>query len=146
MNPPTVLPSSFDACLYALHHLTSNVIPPCTIDIMPNHYFSHPFVDEDVDWAKCRVCKHSLNSAKGVDGVSYDRILNFPTPDLTSLFNMCVEKCDVPQIWLTMLLVGILKPGHSLLAPDNYHLIALECCLLKFMTLLVDRRLDSTSK
>lgn len=146
MNPPAVLPSSFDARLYALHHLTSNVIPPCTIDITPNRYFSRPFVDEDVDWAKCRVRKHSLNSAKGVDGISYDRILNFPTPDLTSLFNMCVEKCDVPQIWLTTLLVGILKPGRSPLAPDNYRLIALECCLLKFMTLLVDRRLDSASK
>jgi len=72
--------------------------------------------------------------------------MNFPTTDLTTLFNLCVEKCDVPQIWLTTLLVGILKPGRSALAPDNYRLIALECCLLKFMTLLIDRRLGRTCR
>ncbi|EDR00518.1 uncharacterized protein LACBIDRAFT_334009 [Laccaria bicolor S238N-H82] len=38
------------------------------------------------------------------------------------------------------------KAGHSALEPDNYRLIALECCLLKFMTLLVDRRLGSASE
>ena len=141
MNPPRDLPSSFDAGLYALHHLTSNVIPPYTVDTTPSHDFSCPFVDEEVDWAKHRVHKHSLNSAKGIDGISYDRILNFPTTDLTTLFNLCVKKCDVPQIWLTTLLVGILKPSRSALAPDNYCLIALECCLLKFMTLLINHRL-----
>jgi hypothetical protein len=141
MNPPRDLPSSFDADLYALHRLTANVIPPCTTDTTPSGDFSRPFLEEEVDWAKRRVRKHSLNSAKGIDGISYDRVVNFPTADLTALFNMCVEKCDLPQVWLTTLLVGILKPGRSALAPDNYRLIALECCLLKFMTLLVDRRL-----
>ena len=141
MNPPNDLPSSFDAGLYALHNLISSLIPPCTADATPNGDFSRPFLEEEIDWAKRKVRKHSLNSAKGIDGISYDRIVNFPTADLAALFNMCVEKCDVPQIWLTMLLVGILKPDRLVLAPDNYRLIALECCLLKFMMLLVDRRL-----
>ncbi|EDR01914.1 uncharacterized protein LACBIDRAFT_332928 [Laccaria bicolor S238N-H82] len=87
---------------------------------MPDRYFSHPFVDEDVDWAKCRVHKHSLNGAKGIDGISYDRILNFPTHDLVSLFNICVEKCDVPQSWLMTFLAVFL---------NTMRLYCISCCL-----------------
>jgi hypothetical protein len=37
--------------------------------------------------------------------------------------------------------VGILKQGKRATDPDSYRLIGLECCLLKVLTLLIDRRL-----
>jgi hypothetical protein len=47
----------------------------------------------------------------------------------------------MPQYWLTSLLIGILKKDKDPTDPKGYRLIALECCMLKMLTLIIDRRL-----
>ena len=39
------------------------------------------------------------------------------------------------------MLVGVLKLGKPAALPDSYRIVGLECCLLKVMTLLIDRRI-----
>jgi hypothetical protein len=57
------------------------------------------------------------------------------------MFNACVDSLDAPQLWFTTVLLGVLKIGRASTSPDSYRLVGLECCLLKFLTLLIDRRL-----
>lgn len=39
------------------------------------------------------------------------------------------------------LLIGILRKDKDPFEPPSYRLIALECCILKMLTLIIDRRL-----
>jgi hypothetical protein len=39
------------------------------------------------------------------------------------------------------LLIGILKKDKDATDPSSYRLIALECCMLKMLTLIIDRRI-----
>lgn len=71
-------------------------------------------------------------------------MLDLDTKDLVELANLCVSTRSAPRVWLCSLLVGILKKGRSSLVAESYRLIALECCLLKLMTLLIDRRYQLT--
>lgn len=146
MNPPKEIPAHFDSGLYALNHLTASAIPDATVDVSPNADFSRPFVVDELEWAKRHIRTHSLNTAKGIDRVAHERLLDLDTKDLVELANLCVSTRSAPRVWLCSLLVGILKKGRSSLVAESYRLIALECCLLKLMTLLIDRRypIDST--
>lgn len=82
-----------------------------------------------------------MNSARGVDGVSYREILQIESDDRAPLFNSCVSTAVCPSKWLVTLLVGIQKKGKPADKADSYRIIALECCLLKFLTLLCITRL-----
>jgi hypothetical protein len=52
-----------------------------------------------------------------------------------------LDKCDAPQRWLVTILIGILKQGRAVDNPESYRLVSLECCLLKVLTMLFDKRL-----
>ncbi len=44
-------------------------------------------------------------------------------------------------MWLTSVIVGILKKGKPANEPESYRVISLECCLLKMATMIVHKRL-----
>ena len=47
----------------------------------------------------------------------------------------------MPKFWLMSLLIGILKQDKDAADPSSYRLIALECCMLKMLTLIIGRRI-----
>jgi hypothetical protein len=73
--------------------------------------------------------------------LQYQTVLDIPNEVLLDLFNLCVSSLDAPQDWFTMILLGVLKLGRPATSPNSYRLVGLECCLLKVLTLLIDRRL-----
>jgi hypothetical protein len=77
----------------------------------------------------------------GVDGFSYEDCLAIPNEKLLEFFLYCVKNQDMPRLWLTALLIGILKKDKDATDPSSYRLIALECCMLKMLTLIIDRRI-----
>ncbi|KAJ8489933.1 hypothetical protein ONZ51_g2645 [Trametes cubensis] len=46
-----------------------------------------------------------------------------------------------PQSWLTAIIAAVKKPKKDGASPESYRTIGLESCLLKTLTLLIDRRL-----
>jgi hypothetical protein len=60
---------------------------------------------------------------------------------LTQTLCRCIQEREVPQQWLTTVIIGILKSGKPARDPNSYRLIALESCLLKFLTLLCELRM-----
>jgi hypothetical protein len=81
-------------------------------------------------------------SAQGVDRLSYHAIIAIDSEQLCRLFNACIEHQDVPNMWLSSILVALLKPQKSPSDPESYRIIAIECCLLKMITaLLIDEHL-----
>ncbi|PPQ72667.1 hypothetical protein CVT25_007993, partial [Psilocybe cyanescens] len=139
MNPPMDLPEHFDVEKFQLDKNWAANAPQANVDESHNQYFARPVSSEEIDRAKRHLSSHT-GSAKGVDGIQYSQIMQIPSDQLAKLFNFCISTRDAPKVWLTTKLVGILKQGKAASDPENYRLIALECCFLKMMTLLVAQR------
>ena len=143
MNPASDPPVWFDCDVRRLRDLLSGAIPPVTVDRTPQQFFSRPFCLEDVEWAKNHLLRRHTKAAPGLDKVSYQTVVDIPNEVLLTLFNGCIGSLDAPQDWFTTVLVGVLKLGKPETSPGSYRLVGLECCLLKVLTLLIDRRLRS---
>ncbi|OCH83624.1 hypothetical protein OBBRIDRAFT_696891, partial [Obba rivulosa] len=116
MNLPPHVPPDFDALQMHLDALQARRLPDHTVDPTPDGAFSRPFLLSDIAWAKARVKRLYLRGAVGVDGVSYRQVLVMSNRRMLYL-------------------------STSAFGADNYRIIGLECCLLKLLTLLVERRL-----
>ncbi|KAJ7110402.1 hypothetical protein C8R44DRAFT_633951, partial [Mycena epipterygia] len=101
LNPPTVLPDSFDAAQHTINTLLADIIPETTEDSTPEGFFSRDWTEDDVAKLKDHIRKNSLDSATGEDAVLYAEILDIPNDDLLASI------------------------------PDSYRIIALESCVLK---------------
>ena len=119
----------------------SSTIPSLTIDQTPQQFFSQPFALVDIEWAKDHLVHRHTKASPGLDRVSYQTVVDIPNEALLTLFNGCVTSLDAPQDWFTTILVGVLRQGKPATSLDSYRLVGLECCLLKVLTLLIDRRL-----
>jgi hypothetical protein len=98
---------------------------------------------DDVEWAKDRLVHHHVKASPGLDKVAYQTIVDILNEVLLKLFNTCISTLDAPQDWFTTILVGVLKLGKPAMSLEGYRLVRLECCLLKVLTLLIDRRLQA---
>ncbi|GBE82387.1 Ribonuclease H1 [Sparassis crispa] len=145
MNPPEAFPVEFNDVRHVLNHCCANLLPQRTVDTTPQRFFSRAFTIDEIAHAKAHIKLHSLRSARGADRVAYITILAIPNEQLLLLFEQCLAQCDAPQIWLTSLLAAIQKKGKSAADPAGYRTIGLESCLLKLLTLLIDRRLRAWS-
>jgi hypothetical protein len=142
MNPPVqaLLPSYFNLDLYSEHASYAAGLPLATADVSPSSSFSRPFSLSDITDAKARIKKRASKSSTGVDDLSYKDILKLWNDAMREFFNMCITQCAAPELWQSTIVIGILKPGKPSDRPDSYRIIALESCLAKMFTLLVDRR------
>ncbi|EJD47308.1 hypothetical protein AURDEDRAFT_62337, partial [Auricularia subglabra TFB-10046 SS5] len=114
MNTPLVLPPEFDAARLERAREEAASLPECSVDITEERHFSRRFTLEDIARVKARLRSHKLGRSTGVDRKGYKEILLIPNDVLLELFNACLEA---------------------------YRTIGLECCLLKFLTMLMDGRI-----
>lgn len=140
MNPPEVLPESFDQEAHARFERIARIIPATTTDRSSANYFSRPFSLAELEEVQRRIAKHPGKSATGPDGISYGDIAAIKNADLLILFQQCIDSAGVPSAWLSTLVCAILKRGKPADNPESYRLIALESCLLKTLTLLIALR------
>ena len=141
MNPPAVLPSSFDHLQHALTRLQLSAMPAQTQDQTQGAYFSCPFTVEDVEAVKQHIRNTARSSCPGLDNIAYDTVLAVPSDRLRDLFQQCITDHSIPQTWLTAAVAAVKKPRKNASDPESYRTIGLESCLLKTLTLLIDRRL-----
>ncbi|TFY50289.1 hypothetical protein EVJ58_g11109, partial [Rhodofomes roseus] len=125
-------------------------VPDETVDVTEQGHFVRPWAMNEVEDAKAHIREHSLKSATGIDKVAYERVLRIPNEELLHLFQACVDSRDAPTTWLTASLIGIGKRGKDLGDPTNYRAVGLESCMLKMLTLMIERRIrnwaESTGK
>ena len=107
MNPPPDLPESFNYFRFIANTVELAHLPDVSTDTSVDGYFSSGWREEDIEWAKAHVKEHSISSSRGMDGVDYATILEIENDKLCSLFNTCLDLCDAPSVWSTMLIVGI---------------------------------------
>ncbi|EJD46730.1 hypothetical protein AURDEDRAFT_63058, partial [Auricularia subglabra TFB-10046 SS5] len=88
-------------------------LPEHTEDASRDGIWSRPFTVEEVAGGKVLLTAH-LDSAPGIDKKAYTDVLKIPNSEIAK------------------------GPYDD---PENFRMIGLECCLLKLMTLLLDRRL-----
>ncbi|KAF5383705.1 hypothetical protein D9615_003606 [Tricholomella constricta] len=141
INPPPVPSSTFDADVYAQALAFYRTIPATTIDRTPEGFFSSPLSLGELQWAKRKLERDNLHSACGADNVSYPTIARIPNMNLLSLLQLCIDLRRAPGPWLHTVLIGVLKRRCNPTNPNDYRLIGLESCMLKLLTLLIDKRL-----
>ncbi|KAF5387244.1 hypothetical protein D9757_006858 [Collybiopsis confluens] len=141
MNAPSSLPELFDATLHARYVEEANSIPLHTADKTPDQLFDTPFSDGNIEDAKVEIDKHPTNSASGIEQIHYRDIIAMDTQLLCKLINEAIRSSDSPSVWIISIIIGILKKGKSPGDPNNYRTIVLESCMLKFVTLLIMRRI-----
>ncbi|PIL29435.1 hypothetical protein GSI_08377 [Ganoderma sinense ZZ0214-1] len=134
MNPPKVLPSIFDPFHHALNQLRAMAMSEL----------------QEVDSVKAHIRANCRGTACGLDSIPYDEVLKIPSERLQALFQLCIDDLSVPQAWLTAAIAAVKKPRKDGTDPESYRTIGLESCLLKTLTLLIDRCLrewaDSAAK
>ncbi|KAF5383608.1 hypothetical protein D9615_003499 [Tricholomella constricta] len=140
MNAPLEMPASFNREQLALNKVLAAALPTYGVDTTPDGLFSRAFGEEEIAWGKNHVRTHTIDSATGADGYTYRDIMAIPNAKIAELLNACLNEMEIPSRWLASLVIGIPKPEKDRKAAVNYRLIVLECCLLKFFTLLIDRR------
>lgn len=141
MNMPVVPPAEFaEEDLQRMRDLAAE-IPECTIDATEGRHFSRRFTVKEVAALKAKIRTAALGSSRGIDNKSYKQLLDIPNDVLCELFNACLEVRNVPKMWLTTVLTAILKRKLDPSLAESYRTIGLECCLLKFLTMLFDGRI-----
>ncbi|KAJ7196334.1 hypothetical protein B0H12DRAFT_1020251, partial [Mycena haematopus] len=118
LNPPKIMPQSFDAAEHTMNNLLADMIPDSTEDTTPEGFFSAPWTEAHMEAIKVHIKTHSLDSGSGEDAVLYAEILEIPNEDLLLLCNECLASI-----------------------PDSYRIIALESCVLKVLMLLIHLRI-----
>ncbi|KAJ6578536.1 hypothetical protein B0H19DRAFT_882593, partial [Mycena capillaripes] len=121
LNPPEVLPESFNGTEHKFNRFLAALIPENTFDSSNEGFFSAEWTEEDIAEVKDHVRKHGLDSATGEDAILYGEILEVPNDALAYLCNECIRRRDGPSIC--------------------YRIIALESCVLKLLTLLIHKRI-----
>ena len=86
----------------------------------------------------------SRGKAAGPDDISYEQLISHPhttVPLLTWLFNVCLEKGEIPNTWRRSFLIPIFKGKGDARNPDDYRGVALTSCVYKVLTTLVTARI-----
>lgn len=142
MNRQDVLVRDPLAAMRNLDGLFMESVRRPTSDNTVEMFFSRPITEDEIAAVKAKLKEHNMNSAKGADGLAYAELLQVPNEDLRELFQQCIDSCDAPQTWLTTILAAVeKKPSKAHTDANSYRNIGLESCLLKMLTLIIDRRL-----
>lgn len=64
-----------------------------------------------------------------------------PNARIAELLTRCLRDRLVPSAWKATLLAAVPKAKGPYTDPENYRMIALECCMLKLMTLILEARI-----
>jgi hypothetical protein len=139
MNHPEETPLSFNKEKLQKWAEEFKDMPRINEDWPPRKSFSRKLTLEDIEWGKRHIMNHML-TASGIDDFSYGDIIGIPNEKLLALLQAVIDKKIFPSKWLAALVAGILKARKDQLN-RSYHLVVLECCLPKFLTLLIDRRI-----
>lgn len=141
LNYPATAPESFNSEQLAFNARMARELAVEPVDTSPRLSYTREITLEEIEDMKRHIKEHGLDTACGVDGFSYKDCLAIPNEKLLEFFLFCLKNCDMPRPWLISLLIGILKKDKDPCEPSSYRLIALECCMLKMLTLIIDRRL-----
>ncbi|KAK7054062.1 hypothetical protein R3P38DRAFT_2478736, partial [Favolaschia claudopus] len=139
MNEPEETPPSFNKEQLRAWARLFEQMPRTNRDHSPRKSFSRKLTLEDIQWGKRQIMTH-LATSSGIDDFAYQDIMEIPNENLLILLQAVIDRKIFPSKWLLALVAGILKPRKDPLRPESYRLVVLECCLLKFLTLLIDRR------
>jgi hypothetical protein len=146
LNYPEVTPKSFSKEQLEFNARMARELNQNRIDKSPRQSCTRDITLEDVEWMKRHIKEHRLDTSAGVDDFSYEDCLAIPNEKLLEFFLYCLKKRDMPRLWLIALLIGILKKDKDATDPSSYRLIALECCMLKMLTLIIDRRIREAAQ
>jgi len=135
-------PSFSDRSLEAAEQFASQ-LANATEDVSEGQWFSRSWEKEEIQALLAELNAKQGSAATGPDGpqVSYQLVAEIPWEVLQRLYNACLLHRDVPDQWLSSILVGVLKKRKDYRLPESYRAIGLESCLLKGLTWLMDRRI-----
>jgi len=140
LNGPESPPPDFDKTLLKAIQLWAKSLPAHTEDLSEDKIFSRAFTIEEMAAVKMLLLKN-IGSAEGIDTHTYTTVLKIPNFLLARLFTHLLQNRVIPNSWLVSILAAVPKAKGPYTDPENFRIISLECCLLKMMTLLLDRRI-----
>ncbi|KAL0563223.1 hypothetical protein V5O48_018851, partial [Marasmius crinis-equi] len=120
MNHEAAIPSSFNAIEYSLNEASAELIPDRTVDTTPEKYFNTPFMVEEVDFGKDELKRlHPGRTAAGGDEVHYRDICLMDSAMIAHLINRCLQEMDNPVVWVTTVLVAVIKKNKPAEDPKS---------------------------
>ncbi|KAJ7609712.1 hypothetical protein DFH06DRAFT_1346189 [Mycena polygramma] len=104
LNFPKVPPDSFNAEQLAFNvRMAKDLCPPP--DMSPRQSYTRDITHKEIEEMKRHIKAHGLDTAFGVDGFSYEDCWAIPNQKLLEFFLYCLKNQDMPQFWLTSLLI-----------------------------------------
>ncbi|KAJ7032921.1 hypothetical protein C8F04DRAFT_958347, partial [Mycena alexandri] len=121
LNHPAKTPATFNSEQLAFNaRMARELNAHELVDTSPRLSYTREITLKDIEEMKKHIKEHGLDTSVGVDAFSYQDCLAVPNEKLLEFFQFCLKNQDAPRL---------------------YRLIALECCMLKMLTLIIDRRL-----
>ena len=124
-------------------NIDSDVVPPTVEDIrnLDTSSLNQPFTETEI---RSFVKNLKNNKAAGIDGILNEFIkhtIDVLIPLYIKLFNKVLDTGDLPEDWLTGLIIPIYKNKGSKDDANNYRGITLLSCLGKLFTSILNHRL-----
>ena len=139
VNYLPIVPKSFNVAQLEFNKALALALPADTVDKTISKKFSSSIQIEEIVWAKAHIQKHTKNAAVGIDQFANEDILMVPNKKIMTMFQACLDKKSVPSEWLVSVVIEVPKKGRDLAMAASYHLIVLECSLLKMLMLIIDK-------
>ncbi|KIK60832.1 hypothetical protein GYMLUDRAFT_243994 [Collybiopsis luxurians FD-317 M1] len=108
---------------------------------MPSPPSLHPIFNSDITEDAIATIKSFLkeshhSDSMGVDDSTYTLLMGIDNDSLRDVFAESFGETKFSTAWLRAVIVAVFKIGKDPLKLENYCAIALECCILKFVSLL----------
>jgi len=140
MNPPSDAKDKFDAVEMDRLRTWLASLPPVTKASSSFPSLQQYLSIADVERGKAHLLTSHHGKGTGWDGVAYSTIMEMDNGKLLRLLNECLRSRSVPNAWRATLVSGVPKKGKDRRKPEGYRPIALESCILRFLTLLIHLR------
>ena len=127
--------------LVGRHHVDMNRISEDPEEKEKDEWFDTAFSTQEIILA---IESSSDRKAAGCDQLYYEHIkISLPIilPFLETIFNMCLDKGQIPNQWKTSIIRILYKGKGMINDPNNYRGIALLSVLLKLLTSVMNRRI-----
>ncbi|CAH2084641.1 unnamed protein product [Euphydryas editha] len=126
--------------------LLRNLAPDYVFGKPPEYFSTNTTLEKPFSLQELYNCIKKRDTAAGIDGITYSMIFHLPVPGkkyLLDLYNLIINKGQIPTQWRDILVVAIPKPNSNITSNKNkLRPISLISCFCKVLHAMLTKRFE----
>ncbi|CAH2109014.1 unnamed protein product [Euphydryas editha] len=128
------------------NYLLRNLAPDYVFGKPPEYFSTNTTLEKPFSLQELYNCIKKRDTAAGIDGITYSMIFHLPVPGkkyLLDLYNLIINKGQIPTQWRDILVVAIPKPNSNITSNKNkLRPISLISCFCKVLHAMLTKRFE----